>query len=369
MLAVARAVEALNRETAVHGTPALNGGLLVLDEVTSYLLEDDSRRVLDTFRRTTELGFGVLFVTHRLEEVFAIANWVTVLRDGAVMRSCAVKDVTRSSLVGLMIGRVVDEGRLSAPALGSRGEVQGAVAEVSDLSCDRVKDVSFAVRAGEIVGLTGLVASGFELIPYALFGAVPAQGVLTVGGKRLALRGLTPRRALEAGLALIPAGRLTRGAVGTATVAENMSLLAASRMWRRSFWGPHEEAIAVASLTNRFDIRPRNPHIELGRLSGGNQQKAIIAKWLTSAASLFMVHELTQGVDVGAKGEILRTIRSLGEAGKAVLVASADHGDLARVCDRVLVFRDGAIFSEISGAQLTEAHISAAAHGLSGAVA
>lgn len=368
MLAVARAAEALNRESESHGVPAL-GGLLVVDEVTAYLPDDAVQRVLDTFRRTANLGFGVLFVTHRLEEVFAAADWVTVLRDGAVARSCAVKDVTRSQLVGLMIGRALDEGRLGVEATASLGRVSGAVVEVRDLACDKVKDVSFEVRPGEVVGLTGLVGSGFESIPYAVFGAVHAEGVLAVGPRRLALRGLTPRRALDAGLALIPAGRLTRGAVGSATVAENMSLLTAKRLWRRSFRGPHDDAVRATSLIERFDIRPRSPHAELGRLSGGNQQKAIIGKWLTSEGTLFVIHEPTQGVDVGAKGEILRAIRRLSEAGKAVLVASADQVDLARICDRVLVFRDGGIHTELIAAQVTETNITAAAHGLSGAVA
>ena len=122
-------------------------------------------------------------------------------------------------------------------------------------------------------------------------------------------------------------------------------------------------------MIERFDIRPGSPNIELARLSGGNQQKAIIAKWLTSDASLFVIHEPTQGVDVGAKGEILRAIRSLAETGKAILVASADQVDLARVCDRVLVLRDGGIHSELTGAHVTETNITAAAHGLSVAVA
>ncbi len=368
MLAVARAALALNRETHATSTPPA-GGLLVVDEVTAYLPEDAVRRVLDTFRRTANLGFGVLLVTHRLEEVFAAADWVTVLRDGAVARSCAVKEVTRNELVGLMIGRVLDEGRLSVPPPASPRPAPRAAVEVSELSCDKVRGVSFAVGPGEVVGLTGLVGSGFESIPYAIFGAVRAEGALTVRGDHLRLHGLTPRRALDAGVALIPAGRLSRGAVGSATVAENMSLLTATRLWRRGFRGPREEVRRAVDMIERFDIRPGSPNIELARLSGGNQQKAIIAKWLTSDASLFVIHEPTQGVDVGAKGEILRAIRSLAETGKAILVASADQVDLARVCDRVLVLRDGGIHSELTGAHVTETNITAAAHGLSVAVA
>jgi len=363
MVAVARAVTALDRAER-PGSGQASRGVLVVDEVTAYLPEDAVRRVLGTFRSTADLGFGVLFVTHRLEEVFSTADSVTVLRDGAVVHSSSVKAVTRQELVSLMVGRDLDEeAEVGAREVGAVGGEQAALV-IENLEAGAVTDVSIRVLPGEVVGLTGLVGSGFESIPYALFGAAPANGRIRIGRQRASLRGWTPRRAMRAGLALVPAGRLTRGAVGTATVGENMLLLSARRLWRHGFISPAAERAAAESLMRQFDIRPPLSDIELGRLSGGNQQKAILAKWLTSGASAFLIHEPTQGVDVGAKGQILGTIRGLGNAGKALLVASADQVDLARVCDRVVVFREGRIHSELSGSGITEARISAAAHGI-----
>lgn len=363
MVAVARAVQALHRSaTPTEGT--VTTGLLVVDEVTAYLPDDAVRQVLATFRRTADLGLGVLFVTHRLEEVFGSADRVTVLRDGAVAASCELANVTRPQLVSLMIGKALDEDKPKGPGPGPSDRRTEAVVKVRELSFGEVERVDFSVRYGEVVGLTGLVGTGFEAIPYALYGATRADGYLMIGARTLALRELTPRQALDAGVALIPAGRLLRGAVGAATIAENMCLITANQLWRLSFRGPRHEAARAKQLIDRFGIRPAYPDAPIGRLSGGNQQKAIIAKWLSSQADLFIIHEPTQGVDVGAKGEILRAIRNLGEAGKAVLVASADQVDLARVCDRVIVLRDGGIHSELSGRQLSESNITAAAHGL-----
>lgn len=363
MVAVARAVEALHPEVQPSAGVAANG-LLVVDEVTAYLPDDAVRQVLATFKRTAELGLGVLFITHRLEEVFEAADRVTVLRDGAVATSCAVKEMTRAELVSFMIGKALDEDRPGDRATVSGARSNDNAVAVEDLSAGEVDGVSFEVAPGEIVGLTGLVGTGFEVIPYALFGALPADGLLRVGPRSLRLRDLTPRQALEAGVALIPAGRLSRAAVGIATVAENMSLVTAGRLWRLGFKGPRAEASEARKLIDQFSIRPASPEAPLVRLSGGNQQKAIIAKWISSPASLFIIHEPTHGVDVGAKGEILRAVRNLAEAGKAILVASADQVDLARVCDRVLVLRDGGIHQELTGVQVTETNILAAAHGL-----
>jgi ribose transport system ATP-binding protein len=219
-------------------------------------------------------------------------------------------------------------------------------------------EVAFDLERGEVVGLTGLAGSGFESIPYLLCGAWPAQGGrLVLDGREIDLTALDPRRAVASGIALIPADRQRSGAVGSLSITDNVTLprlpdFRRAGLLRRG--AMHRDA---GGLMSRFDVRPGEPRAEYGGLSGGNQQKSLLAKWLSASPRLVLFHEPTQGVDVGARQQIYATIRAAAEAGAYMLCASSDHGQLEQICDRVLVFGRGRITSELSGDDVTRERI------------
>jgi ribose transport system ATP-binding protein len=221
-----------------------------------------------------------------------------------------------------------------------------------------VRSFSFEVRRGEIVGLTGLLGMGHEQAPHLLFGSQRAQaGELQVNGSTYDLRRMAPRHAIAAGLALLPANRLREGAVPTATVTENVTLTTLPAYFSGGFLRLRRERREVSSLLREFHVTPPDPGRQLAKLSGGNQQKALLAKWFATKPQVFLLHEPTQGVDIGAKQQIFTQIRDLAQSGGSVVLASVEYADLAHLCDRVLVFRDGRVVAELHGAELTEERI------------
>jgi ribose transport system ATP-binding protein len=218
------------------------------------------------------------------------------------------------------------------------------------------RGVDLSVHAGEILGLTGLLGMGHDEIPYLLFGAQAAQAGRVMVADR-ALDPLTPRAAMAAGMALLPADRQRQSGVPKATLLENVSITSGSRFLRHGQLRHDRERSAVQRLLDRFDVRPADPDRLLATLSGGNQQKALMAKWLQNRPALLLLHEPTQGVDIGSRKQILRIVAEVAAAGAGILVASAEHEELANLCHRVLIFRHGAVAAELSGAALTETRI------------
>jgi ribose transport system ATP-binding protein len=339
MVAVARA---LADGDGGAGTPRL----LILDEVSAALARAEMEVVLDLVGRIRDAGGTVLFVTHRLEEVFALADRVTVLRDGAVVATSRVGDLDADALVELIVGRRIGEIYPAPPppraerVLSARG-LTGAV----------VRDVDLDLHRGEILGVAGLTGSGRDELPHLLFGATPATaGELHVAGRPV--RGMTPRAAVRAGLALIPADRATQGATPSLTLRENVTLprIPATRWaWIRG----GAEASEAEEWLRRLGVTPCDGEARLATLSGGNQQKVVLARWLRCDPSVLLLDEPTQGVDVGSKASIYDRIVERARGGLAVLVASTDHEELAAVCDRVLVLHEGRVTAELHGAVLT----------------
>ncbi|GAA0958647.1 hypothetical protein GCM10009558_077090 [Virgisporangium aurantiacum] len=215
----------------------------------------------------------------------------------------------------------------------------------------RARNVSFAVAPGEVVGLTGLGGSGYDDVPYLISGASPASaGTVFLSGAELPLAGLTPSAAIRAGIALVPEGREHSGLAMAMTVTENVTFPQTARAGRALLpvRRPREKAL-VADWMTRLDVQPREPRMVVGTLSGGNQQKVLLAKWLALGPALLVLHEPTQAVDVGARHTIVATIRAAAHAGCAVVVAGSDENELSLLCDRVLVFADGEIQKELSG--------------------
>ena len=344
MIAIVRALEQLEGQT---------GGLLVLDEPTAYLPRDGVDRLFDAVRTVAAAGHGVLFVTHRLEEVRALTDRVTILRDGAHVETADTSSLTERDLIERILGRSL--GELYPSAHHMRGEL---ALSVDGLSGSVVRSLSLQLRRGEIVGLTGLLGMGQEQVPHLLFGSQRASaGRLELGQRRLDVMRMSPRRAIGEGIALLPANRLREGAAQAATVTENVTLPTLPAYFSRGLLNHRRERRNVAAMMREFQVVPPEPRRVFAKLSGGNQQKALLAKWFATRPRIFLLHEPTQGVDIGAKQQIFAQIRDVAEAGGAVIIASVEYEDLAHLCDRVLVFRDGEVVAELSGADLTEHRI------------
>jgi ribose transport system ATP-binding protein len=214
--------------------------------------------------------------------------------------------------------------------------------------------VSLRLHRGETVGVTGLLGMGQEAIPYLLFGAEPATaGQLTVDGATAELAHLRPRKAMKLGLSLVPADRLRNGGVGSASVRENVTVTVLDKFLRGGRINRTRERRAVLDRIGELQVRPPDPEHSFAELSGGNQQKVVLAKWFATEPSVLLLHEPTQGVDVGARQEVFRHIRRFTDRGGAVIIASTEYEDLAHLCDRVIVFRDGRPVAELQGEQLT----------------
>jgi ribose transport system ATP-binding protein len=350
MVAIARASGAAN---GAGGGDADRSGVLVVDEATAYLASDGAQRVLDAIAAARDQGVGVLMITHKLEEVFTLSDEVTVLRDGVVVRNERTRTLTRNDVVRAMLGdrgesaTFAESGQRSLPQEGVALGVQG-------LSVREVRDLSVDVRIGEIVGITGLRGSGVERVPYALVGAVRAQGRVSIGGGRqLELHRLTPRHAVSSGLALVPGDREKDGGAAGITMWENMALSSmicdSKRHW---LLRPAKERERVTEMMQQLDVRPLRPDLTYERFSGGNRRKALLGKWLLAKPKVLLLDEPTEGVDIGAKKAILDLLQRLAADGMSVLIASTDYDDLSRICHRVFVARSDKPVAELSGDRL-----------------
>ncbi|GIJ62840.1 ribose import ATP-binding protein RbsA [Virgisporangium aurantiacum] len=338
-VAIARALQDVHAGT----------GLIIFDESTRALSRPALEHFFTILDEIVATGTAVLLITHRLEEVVDAADRVTVLRDGAVVEGGReLAGTSEADLTAMMLGRNLID-------LENRGtaEIAAGAAPVliEAVTGRRARNVSFAVAPGEVVGLTGLGGSGYDDVPYLISGASPASaGTVFLSGAELPLAGLTPSAAIRAGIALVPEGREHSGLAMAMTVTENVTFPQTARAGRALLpvRRPREKAL-VADWMTRLDVQPREPRMVVGTLSGGNQQKVLLAKWLALGPALLVLHEPTQAVDVGARHTIVATIRAAAHAGCAVVVAGSDENELSLLCDRVLVFADGEIQKELSG--------------------
>jgi ribose transport system ATP-binding protein len=327
-------------------------GLLVLDEPTVYLPGDSVQALFQTMRSIAAASHGIIFVAHQLEEVLEITDEVTILREGKVVGDLRTRDTDHDQLVNLIVGR--DLGDLYPDTPGTPGQ-RNVLAEVDGLSGGMVRSFSATLLEGEIVGVTGLVGMGSEDVPYLLYGAMPADaGQLRWRGRAVSAKRLSPVWSLRAGMVLVPANRLRDGVIASMTVGENVAQAVLRRHKRRGMVRLRALAAQVGQTLRAFDVRPADPGAAMSTLSGGNQQKALIGKWLQVEPSLLLMHEPTQGVDIGARQEIFSYIAAAAASGTTVLVASSELEDLVGLCHRVLVFWEGQVKQELTGAGLTE---------------
>ena len=319
-------------------------GVIVLDEATRALPRDELQEMHRLVRSIADGGGAVLLISHNLEEVMALTDRVTVLRDGRVAGGgLRTTDLSESQIARLMLGYELE---LSSPRPPAAGEVPSIW--VKGLRGDHVDGIDLAFCAGEIVGLTGLTGSGFESVPYLLTGAAPAAaGTLTVDGDDIDLSKASTRRTLAAGVVLVPERRERDGLAFDETVADNITLPRMDSKGSRWLIGSRWQAAETAAVLDGLDVRPPDASLLVRQLSGGNQQKVLLGKWLQSKPRLLILHEPTQAVDVGARNDILSTLKNLAGGPTTIVIASIEAGDLAAVCDRIIVFRDGAPDKEI----------------------
>ncbi len=315
--------------------------ILVMDEPTAPLAEHEVGLLYDLVRRLTARGIAILYISHRMREIFDLADRVTVLKDGRVTGTLATRDTNRGELVRLMVGRELRDYYPPLAAPGDLGEVRLAVRGAGN---DRLRDITVEVRAGEVVGVAGLQGSGRTSFARALFGADPfTTGEMRLDGRPV--RPTSPRAAIRAGIALVTEDRKGQGLVLRQSVRDNALLVlrAAFAGRRRAGVGP----VAVTELLTRLDVRAGASDREVRFLSGGNQQKVVLAKWLAARPRLLVLDEPTRGVDVGAKAAIHEFVRDLARQGLAVVMVSSELPELIGMSDRVLVFRDGTISGEL----------------------
>lgn len=356
LLAIVRAVEEI-----AAGHPTNGHGVLVLDEPTPFLPRADVDRLFTLVRRVVAGGASVVFVSHDIDEVLEITDRATVLRDGSVAGRVATADATRDTLVGMIVGRALTP-RPSRSVATARA---AAAVEVTGLVGGQVADVSLSLRAGEIVGLTGLLGSGYEQVPYLVYGAIEAHGgLLALGGQRIDLAAMTPAAAIKAGLVLIPGDRAVAGGVGALPIVDNVTLPALASRFRPFLLRRGAMLATGRSLGERFGVVPNRPTLQLGALSGGNQQKVVLAKWLQLSPKLILLDEPTQGVDVGARQTVYQAIRDAASSGACVLCASSDAEQLAEICDRVVVLGRGRIAAELAPPTLSKHTITECCYGL-----
>ena len=334
-------------------------GVLVLDEATAFLPFAARAQLRAVVQEVVGLGHGVLFVSHFPEEVLDWADDVTVLRDGRVVADRPTAGMDEEQLVELIIGRKLELVSPTGGGSGHSGVEDSQVLEVHGLRSKEIGELSFSVRRGEVLGITGLVGSGHDQACNVLGGAAHAEaGTLVLDGRRMSLSNMSPVLARRAGIAFVPHDRQRQGAAVSLTVAENISLAIMDRHRGHLDRIRHRQLRReVRQLLLEYGVQPPVPDADLRSLSGGNQQKVVIAKAMAQRPRVLALVEPTQGVDVGARADIIGKLRDVARSGTAVVCATTDASQLEQLCDRVLVLRRGVVGAELAGSTLIEDRI------------
>jgi ribose transport system ATP-binding protein len=349
-----RTAVAIARALSPHRSEAT---VLVLDEPTANLPAAEAARLFALVRTVRERGVAVLFVSHHFDEVFGLADTVTVLRDGRLVGTQPVPGLTEHDLVELVIGRTLEVSEAPATA-ADRAEVTLAVRGVSG---QIVRGLDVDVHAGEVVGIAGITGSGREELAGLIFGGAARSGTVQVRDDLVPPQ--RPDRAISSGMGLVPAERHANAAFLAASLRENVTMVDLRRNLVAGFLRRGRERSDTQAWLERLGVRPARTEVAMSALSGGNQQKVVLARWLRQQPRVLLLDDPTQGVDIGAKAEIHALIDQAAAEGMAVLVLSSDHEELARLCHRVLVLRSGAVVDEIHAPALSAERVTASTIG------
>ena len=347
LFAIIRAVEDLRSSEAAHGF-----GLLILDEPTPFLPKVGVDQLFALVRQVVVEGASVIFVSHDVAEVMEITDRATVLRDGVVVDTLETRNATHDAFVERIVGRAVTPFHVHTLASSQRRPA----ARLQNLSAPGLGPVSLDIGEGEIVGMTGLIGSGFDRVCGAVYGATPAGGgrLAFESGDEIDLTRGSPRGSLNSGIVYLPADRLAAAGVGGLSVVDNVMLPMLGKMRNRFGLDRAKMNQTARELGAAFEVKPNLPSLPLSALSGGNQQKALMAKWLQTTPRLILLEEPTQGVDVGARQQLLAALDGASLTGASILIASTDYDQLAQICHRVIVFARGQITAELTGARLNK---------------
>lgn len=351
MLAILRAVVNL------HDAQEEGRGLLVLDEPTVFLPRTEVETLFRLVRSVAHQGISVMFVSHDLDEVMNLTDSFTVLRNGKNVGNGTTHMVDKTSVIEMILGETLQEYHVEVKDTVSFRKKE-PVLNARQISGRIIKPMDFEVYPGEVLGITGLVGSGFEEIPYLLFGDVAeGKGSITFEGATHALEHFTPGKAVRSKMALIPADRKNLGGVQTLEISENIMMQSMKhyhpfRLDKKTMRKKAQE------LVEEYTVHPKDIDLEFAMLSGGNQQKVLLAKWIQEDPKLLILHEPTQGIDIGARQAIYNLIEdSVKEKGMTVICSSSDYEQLEQICDRVLILVNGKIIEELVGSEITKSRI------------
>ncbi len=335
---------------------SINARILIMDEPTSSLTLNEVADLFRLVRRLREEGTAIVFISHRLEELFELADRVTIMRDGSYVDTRLLKDVTRDDLIRLMVGRTITD--LFPKQDVKSGEV---VLKVENLArAGSFRDVSFELRQGEILGMAGLVGAGRTNVARAIFGVEPATaGKIQIAGREVAIT--SPQQAIKLGLAYVPEDRQLHGLIPAMPITSNISLPTLFKYAQRGWLQDKVERKATYDAALQMEVRANNIWQMARELSGGNQQKIVLAKWLSTKPRILILDEPTRGIDVGTKAAVHALMSKLASEGMAILMISSELPEILGMSDRVLVMREGHITAHFSRAEATQEKIISAA--------
>jgi ribose transport system ATP-binding protein len=340
---------------------AFEARIIVMDEPTSSLTEREVFVLLELVKKLRERGVAILYTSHRLDEVFEITDRITVLRDGGLVGVRRTAESSATEIVSMMVGRAVDD-LYGEPGARTLGDEVLAVQGLSTVG--RLQDVSFGVRAGEIVGFAGLIGAGRTEVARAVFGA-DGKGGGTVALLGRPVQITSPRGAIEAGIGYLPEERKLQSLFLGLSVRSNATVSSLDRIGRHGFVDGARERALAQDLVRQFGVKTPTLDQEIRHLSGGNQQKVVIARWLAVSPKVLFLDEPTRGVDVGAKAEIYALMREMARRGMAIVMISSELPEVLGMSDRVIVLRGGRVAGELPRAQATEEAVMHLATGVS----
>ncbi|WP_044043303.1 sugar ABC transporter ATP-binding protein [Caballeronia insecticola] len=350
---------AIQQMVALARAVSSDAKMVIMDESTSSLDEREVELLFTVVRRLRDDGRAVIFVSHRLDELYALCDRVTVMRDGQTVAENTMQEMDKLKLVTTMLGRTLaavvhEDSAVKEANLAKRGDVMLAAQGLA--AGAKVTDVSLDVHAGEAVGLAGLLGSGRTETMRLLFGADrPAKGTLTVSGESAAFK--SPKDAIARGIAYLTEDRKAEGIVPELSVRDNLTLVCLPALTKRGVVDVAKQREIVDGFIESLGIKLRSADQPIRELSGGNQQKVLLARWLATHPRLLLLDEPTRGIDVGAKADVAKIVRELRDAGLAVLLSASELEELTAVADRAVVIRDGETVAQLDGAQMNEASI------------
>ena len=326
--------------------------LIIFDEATSSLTRSETKQLFTVLRSLKQQGIAMIFVTHRMDELFELCDRLTILRDGQLISTNPLADMTMSRVISDMVGRHIE-----AHSPGQAGRTEGKRLEVTSLSVDgALRDINFDVHGGEIVGIAGLMGSGRTELARAIFGDLRiTSGQVKVDGR--AIRASSPKAAIDAGIALVPEDRKEEGLVLTHSVKANISGAVLRSLSRRGLIQGSLETRLAEKYTSQLSIRTPTIDQEVRFLSGGNQQRVVLAKWLATHPRVLIVDEPTRGIDIGAKAEIHALLTEFAANGMAIIVISSELPEIIALSNRVIVMYRGAVQGELAGSDITQERI------------